>query len=578
MFSILKKQTSHVIKFPLFAALLLSALPIKAQVDAGALQRNYQRQLTEPNSQLPKVSVPDAKPSETVKDKGPRFTVRQFILEGVKAIPEEKVQEVLKPWLDQSVDFDELQNACDAIMELYRKNGLNAQALLPPQKISQGQVRILITEAKLGSVIINQPEGPTRFSPEEAKKYITHNNPIGELLNNDKLQHALILLRETPGLVVRSSLEPGDNDGEVSVKMDLSDDRLATERLEINNYGSRLTGANQAVAGLQLSDPLGIGDQAGVSVISSVGSQFGQVTYLAPIGYDGFKAGVNATYLNYTNVSNYKYPNGGYGNAWTASPNVTYPLIRSEQTNVSVNAGYFLSYYTNYNIVGNTVSSAYNTNSATFGLSANHADSFAGGGSSSLYLIAESGNVSISPTSPSNYGVYIPNNYNKLNFTLSRSQQLTEDGLNAATLVVNGQFASANLVSSELFYLGGPQAVRAYPVAQSGGAQGGVASLDINHKLWDNYTISAFYDYGLVQQYRTSAAYTALKGLTNANNTYSLSGTGLSLKWNSGGWALVGTVAWALGKNPLYNSSGQAVNVDSTTTKPLGWFSAAYNF
>ena len=83
---------------------------------------------------------------------------------------------------------------------------------------------------------------------------------------------------------------------------------------------------------------------------------------------------------------------------------------------------------------------------------------------------------------------------------------------------------------------------------------------------------------GLVQQYRTSAAYTALKGLTNANNTYSLSGTGLSLKWNSGGWALVGTVAWALGKNPLYTSSGQAVNVDSTTTKPLGWFSAAYNF
>ena len=574
----MNKISFRIIGFLFWSALLTAAIPVKAQVDAGALQRNYQRQLIEPNSQLPKVSVPDAKPSETDKTKGPRFTVRKFILEGVRAIPEEKVQEVLKPWLDQQVDFDELQNACNAIMELYRQNGLTAQALLPPQKISQGQVRILITEAKLGSVIINQPDGPTRFSPEEAKKYITNKNPIGELLNNDKLQNSLILLKETPGLVVRSSLEPGDNDGEVSVKMDLSDDRLATERLEINNYGSRLTGANQAVAGLQLSDPLGIGDQAGLSVISSVGSQFGQVTYLAPIGYDGFKAGVNATYLNYTNVSNYKYPNGGYGNAWTASPNVTYPLMRSEQTNVSVNAGYFLSYYTNYNIVGNTVSSAYTTNSATFGLSANHADSFAGGGSSSAYLVAESGNVAISPTSPSNFGVYIPHNYNKLNFTLSRNQQLTEDGLNSASLVVNGQFASANLVSSELFYLGGPQAIRAYPVAQSGGAQGGVASLDINHKLWDNYTISAFYDYGLVQQYRTNAAYTALKGLTNANNTYSLRGTGLSLKWNSGGWALIGTVAWALGNNPLYSSTGKAVNVDSTTTNPLGWFSASYSF
>ena len=162
MFSILKKQTSHVIKFHFFAALLLSALPVKAQVDAGALQRNLQNQLPS-TSVLPEVSVPSAKPSETNKTKGPRFTVREFILEGVKAIPEAKVQAVLKPWLDQSVDFDELQNACDAIMELYRKNGLNAQALLPPQKISQGQVRILITEAKLGSVINNEPDGPVRF-------------------------------------------------------------------------------------------------------------------------------------------------------------------------------------------------------------------------------------------------------------------------------------------------------------------------------------------------------------------------------------------------------------------------------
>ena len=572
----MNKLSFRINGFLFWTVLLTAAIPVKAQVDAGALQRNYQRQLIEPNSQLPKVAVPDAKPSETDKTKGPRFTVRKFILEGVRAIPEDKVQEVLKPWLDQQVDFDELQNACNAIMELYRKNGLTAQALLPPQKISQGQVRILITEAKLGSVVVNQPDGPTRFSPEEAKKYITSHNPIGELINNSNLEHALILLKETPGLILRSSLEPGDNDGEVSLKMDLADDALASARLEINNYGSRITGANQAVVGIQLADPLGIGDQAGISAISSVGSQFAQVTYLAPIGYDGLKAGVNATFLNYNSVSNYVYPNGSYGNGWTVSPNLTYPLIRTEQTNVSVNAGFFTSYYTNMNMTGNTVSSAYNTNSATLGLSANHADSFAGGGSSSLYLIAESGNVSISPTSPSNYGIYIPNNYNKLNFTFSRNQQLTEDGLNSASLVVNGQFASANLVSSELFYLGGPQAVRAYPVAQSGGAQGGVVNLDINHRFWESYTISAFYDYGLSQQYRSN--YAVQKGLTNANNTYSLRGTGLSLKWNSGGWALVGTVAWALGNNPLYSSTGKAVNVDGTTTNPLGWFSASYSF
>jgi hemolysin activation/secretion protein len=390
------------------------------------------------------------------------------------------------------------------------------------------------------------------------------------------LQRSLIVLKETPGVLIKSSIEPGENDGDLALKLELSDDDVDSEHVEINNYGSRVTGANQAVAAIRLSNPSGFGDQVDLSVISSVGAQFGQAAYSVPLGYDGWRAGIGITDLHYTSVSNYKQPNGGYGDAWTANPNLSYPLYRSDDSNMDVTLGYTVAYFSNYNINGNASSGAYNTNAFSAGISGNAADEFFGGGTSTAAFTLKNGTLSISQTSPTGYGQYTPTNFNKFNFTLSRNQQLSEDSNNAATLTVNGQLSSVNLNGSEQFYLGGPQAVRAYPVAQSGGAQGGVASLDLIHKFWNDYQISAFFDYGLVQQFRSNFA--IQQGLTNANNTYSLKGTGIGAQWSSDGWVLKGMVAWAVGKNPLYNSNGQAVNVDSTTTNPLGWFSAAYNF
>jgi hypothetical protein len=55
-------------------------------------------------------------------------------------------------------------------------------------------------------------------------------------------------------------------------------------------------------------------------------------------------------------------------------------------------------------------------------------------------------------------------------------------------------------------------------------------------------------------------------------------GAGLGLKWIFGGWNVAGSVAWQVGKNPLYSQTGQAVNTDGTTTNPRGWITASYTF
>ena len=186
-----------------------------AQVDAGALQQNLEKQLPLPSPlSLPEPSSKEGARSGEARKDELTFQVKQFVLEGISILPEASIQEVLKPWVGRAVNFDDLQKACDAVVDFYRKSGFTVQAILPPQKIANGVVKILVTEAKLSSVIVDTPNGPTRFSKESAAEYITYANPLGQPLNTQAVERALIILNETPGVMVSTQLEPGERWGD----------------------------------------------------------------------------------------------------------------------------------------------------------------------------------------------------------------------------------------------------------------------------------------------------------------------------------------------------------------------------
>ena len=547
-------------------------------IDAGALQQGLEKQLPSPSP----LALPEPGPREQTRSSESaqsevRFEVKSFVLEGVSILPEGTVQAVLKSWIDRPVNFDDLQKACDAVVDLYRKNGYTVQAILPPQKIANGVVKILVTEAKLSSVFVDTPKGETRFSKETAAEYITYANPIGEPLNTRAIERALIILNETPGVMVSSQLEPGQKDGETALRLQLTQPQWYQGKVEANNYGSRSTGANQGVIALTAVNPTGIGDSASVNGVYSEGSQYVQGAYSLPGSKDGLRLGLSGTFLNYKNVSNYATSTGGgYGDAWTTGVSAAYPLVRQQGTNVNVTANYDVKSYTNKNMLTLDTVSAYTINNASLGLSGNHYDTFGGGGVSAGSATLVLGNLDISATSQANYGQYTPQSFTKFTFAGNRTQQLSEDGATTAFVSISGQLASVNLNSAEQIYMGGPYAVRAYPVAQGGGSQGGIGTFELRQQFPERIMASVFFDAGVVQQYKNP--YTDWQGATNANNTYSLMGAGMGVKWDWEGWNLGAMVAWKVGSNPLYSQSGQAVNTDGTTTDPRGWLTASYQF
>jgi len=568
----------HKSLFFLAAIGAFSAGQVHAQVDAGALQQGLEKQLPSPSplglpsptEREPLRSTPSAQSAVT-------FEVKSFVLEGVSILPADSVQAVLKSWIGRPVNFDDLQKACDAVVDLYRKGGYTVQAILPPQKIANGVVKILVTEAKLSSVFVDTPNGATRFSKETAAEYITYANPIGDPLNTKAIERALIILNETPGVMVSSQLEPGQKDGETALRLQLTQPQWYQGKVEANNYGSRSTGANQGVIALSAINPTGIGDSASVNGIYSEGSQYVQGAYSLPGSRDGLRLGVSGTFLNYKNVSSYATSaGGGYGDAWTGGLSAAYPLIRQQGTNVNVTANYDVKSYTNKNMLTLSTISAYNINNASLGLSGNHYDTFGGGGISAGSVNIVLGSLSILNTSTQGYGQYTPQSFTKFTFAGNRTQQLSEDGTTTAYVSISGQLASVNLNSAEQIYMGGPYAIRAYPVAQGGGSQGGIGTLELRQQFPERVTASIFFDAGVVQQFKNP--YTGWQGQTNANNTYSLMGTGMGVKWDWQGWNLGAMVAWQVGQNPLYSTSGKAVNTDGTTTNPRGWITASYQF
>lgn len=548
-----------------------------AAVDSGALQQNLEKQLPSLRI-LPEPGQGKSEAPAAPKVGEVQFVVNSFALEGVSILPDVQVQAVLKPYLNVQLTFVDLEKACDAVTNLYREFGYSVQTVVLPQSMSKtgGAVKLRITEAKLSSVVINVLNDDNRFGAKRVEKYITDANPIGKPLNLNSIERALIILNETPGVFVSSQLDAGAEQGETDLKVNLGKAPFIQGRTELNNSGSRSTGEYQAIAAISLNNVTGIGDQLALNGIGAEGSHYANIAFSMPLLTNGLRLSLYGSDLKYKNVGTYASPNGAYGDALTYGINVSYPLVRNKSSNLNLTLGHDMKRYLNELIATNSTNSAYNIKNFSAGISGNFYDSLGGNSVNTGSVTVVVGNLDILPASISGYGVNTPSRFAKMSLSGSRNQSLGEQGNSSFFVAMSGQLASVNLNSAEQFYLGGPYGVRAYPVSQGGGAQGGLVTAEYRHQLPDNFTASVFFDAGIVQQYKN--LYENWQGKTNAKNIYSLMGSGIGMKWSDGKWNVSGSIAWMVGKNPLYSQKGEAVNNDGLVTQPRGWINVSYSF
>ena len=161
-------------------------------------------------------------------------------------------------------NFAQLQQVADRITDRYRKAGyIVATAFVPAQEVgSDGIVRLDVLEGTIGKVVV---KGTSRYrpgviaAPAERLK--------GRPLREKDIDSALLYARDLPGVTVSSTFQPGASTGQTDLVMVAHEaKRPFTFTLGGNNYGTELTGRYRAQAGAAWNSPLGIGDQLTANV------------------------------------------------------------------------------------------------------------------------------------------------------------------------------------------------------------------------------------------------------------------------------------------------------------------------
>jgi hemolysin activation/secretion protein len=546
----------------LAAGLLAPLSHAQTPPDAGVLQQQIER---ERQQQLPQRVAPErpAAPAE-MKPIGVTVTVREFRIVGNTLISAERLAPVVAEYLNRPLDFTQLQAAAMAVANAYREAGWIVRAYLPQQDIRDGIVTIQIVEAVFGKLI---PEGDTRrVARTVVLERFGARQRGGEPLNAEALDRALLLADDLPGVTVAGSLRPGSREGETDLALKLADESLLVGEIGLDNTGSRSTGEERLTGNLAMNSPLGLGDLLSANLIHSEGSDYARLAWSLPVGADGWRVGINASRLDYRLVAPEFRALKGEGESSSVGLDASYPLIRSRLRNLYASLAYDRKAFDNRTNSGTT--SRYDSDNLTLSLTGNLFDNFGGGGANSASLALTRGDVSLG-TLDTSENAALEGSFTKLRYALSR-QQIITPGLSAFA-AFSGQWTQDNLDSSEKFYLGGANGVRAYPANEGGGAKGQLLNLELRWKLPEGFTATAFYDWGRITQNVNNTV------LAASPNTYSLKGSGLSLGWQAGfGLNLRATWARRDGDNPNPTATGR--DQDGSLDRNRWWFTASLQF
>jgi hemolysin activation/secretion protein len=550
-------------------------LPVLAQStpNAGSLLQQMQRDSTPrlpARADPPRAAEP---PEEWPRAAGVKLRVTAFRFAGNTLLADAELQRTVAPWLNQTLDLNELRKAAGAVAQAYRAAGWVVRAYLPRQDVTDGMITIQIIEATFGGARAESPSGapPLRLKLDRVLRYVDAAQTPGEPVSSAALDRALLLIEDLPGVAVSGVLTPGRRSGETDLVLKLSDTPLISGDARLDNAGGRSTGATRYTASVALNSPLGYGEQATASALHTQGLDYLRLGASLPLGASGLRVGVNGSTLRYRLTSSEFAALDAHGDSDTLGVEASYPLVRARLQNLFLNFNAERKRFNN--LSGGAVVTRYRVNTYAAGLQGNHFDNWLGGGANTAGVTFITGHVDLngSPNQAADaLTTRTAGDFTKLRYNVARRQTLTQQLYVIAA--VTGQWANKNLDSSEKFYLGGPGGVRAYPVNEGGGASGQLANLEARLALPANLTLSGFYDWGRVVVNRT-------KDFPGAAviNEVTLKGAGIALAWN-GPHNTQWRATWArrIGSNP--NPTLAGLDQDGSKTLNRIWLSASISF
>lgn len=549
--------------------LLLTLSPLQAFAAAPSAGDILRQQPQPPAVVVPETPpAPLPVPAEKEKETGPKILVKGFRIKGAHLIPEAELAAQLQGAIGKELSFRQLRATTSILIAYYAHKGYLARVILPEQDVRDGIVTLQVVEGKRGNLRINSIG--SRIDSARVERLIDQRLGKGDAMNIADLGEALSILNEQPGILSNSALVPGKGQGDIDVVVTALAKPLFGAALGVNNYGMKATGTLQESGSVTLSNPTGHFDVATLTANVSDGTTYSRLDYSLAAGDSGLRLGADASNLRYRLTQSSFSSLQATGRADTVGLTASYPLARRSAFNLSLTGSYDDKKLIDDTIAGETGNHHVTvSNLGLSGYTLGNPDSLLGSGMTSFGADLGFGNsdqlnaaaLAADSTTRQEQG-----HFNKLAYNAGYLLPITSKWSLNATL--RGQFADKNLNSTERFYLGGPDAVRAYPTGEATGDEGWLFSLNATDNVSDSLAAHVFLDSGSIVLNR-NLWNNWNAGSPGVPNRYMLSGAGVGLDWRMSPHMLVtASIATPLGNNP---GSTNGFNSDGSKVATRGW-------
>jgi len=181
---------------------------------------------------------PAGKATAPVTNKVPTFEVRGYEIRGNTLLPYEVLEPIFTNSIGSAVTFDTIRKALADFQMAYRDRGfVTASVGLPPQQLTNGLVKVQVTEGKLSEINVT------------GNRYFSSNNVIRALptlrtntvLNGLVFQQELDRANNNRDRQIYPVIGPGPDPGTTALNLKVKDRLPLHGRFELNNFSTPAT-------------------------------------------------------------------------------------------------------------------------------------------------------------------------------------------------------------------------------------------------------------------------------------------------------------------------------------------------
>jgi hemolysin activation/secretion protein len=306
------------------AAVLPGAEPARVQrLDQDRLDRYQQEEsLRKALPIVPEITVPEQESAARQASDIKNIPLSRFDIDHSDLLSADEIDQVLSPYLGRDVSLKELFEAVAKLNQLYAaKNIKTARAILPPQEVTDGVVKIQLIEARLGGIVIS---GLNSVRTDFIEDRI-HIKP-GDLISVTQLEQDLVRFNSLYESKLRADVRAGAEVGKTDISIEVQEAKKYYLTTFADNAGRNTVGENRVGAIYRVNNLLGINDSIQLVATGTSGSRSYGFSYSLPVSRNDMRLDVSYNYGKIRVVNGPFVPLDITGNSRDLSVGLTQPF------------------------------------------------------------------------------------------------------------------------------------------------------------------------------------------------------------------------------------------------------------